>query len=254
MEKIKFNGHTLEVYDSIQELPISRFQMYNLNLMIDAGVGSDINDFDVRCNKVRQHMKKDVDLASKELFNLQQLFRLIVGNMNPKMRAFIVMIHKIDGRVINDEDLSDDGINDIISELGKKRFSFGIYKSFMNRIKKKIDYEFDAFFPKMVNTPQIKEFYSKLKLRSMLMLREIAEAELGSDYSGQLKKLEDYLFGVVKPKKFSGHDGVEVQSILRFEETCVLLSQNKVSVNPRGMTTLSFYKALDVVAQQLKTK
>jgi len=88
----------------------------------------------------------------------------------------------------------------------------------------------------------------------MLMLREIAETDLGSDYSDQVKKLEDYLFGVVKPKSFTGHDGVEVQSILRFEETCVLLSQNKVSANPRGMTTLSFYQALDVVAQQLKTK
>ena len=59
MNKIEFNGHKLEMFDSIQELPIFRFQLYNLNLMLDAGIGSDINDFDSRCNNVRRLMIKD---------------------------------------------------------------------------------------------------------------------------------------------------------------------------------------------------
>ena len=40
----KVNKHTVEIYDSIDELPIQRFQKYNKFLLIDSGVGSDLQD------------------------------------------------------------------------------------------------------------------------------------------------------------------------------------------------------------------
>ena len=46
MKKVKLGGHKVEIYDSIDELPMVRFHKYSKMLMVDAGVGSDINDFD----------------------------------------------------------------------------------------------------------------------------------------------------------------------------------------------------------------
>ena len=44
MKEIKFNGHFLEMYDSIEELPIGQFQEYNRYILIDAGIGSNLDD------------------------------------------------------------------------------------------------------------------------------------------------------------------------------------------------------------------
>ena len=46
MKELKLAGHKVRLYDSIEELPICRFHAYNRMLLIDAGIGSDINDFD----------------------------------------------------------------------------------------------------------------------------------------------------------------------------------------------------------------
>ena len=44
MKTAKVNGHTVEIFDSIDELNIRRFQKYNKYMLIDSGVGSDLQD------------------------------------------------------------------------------------------------------------------------------------------------------------------------------------------------------------------
>lgn len=252
MNKLEFNGHKLEMFDSIQELPIYRFQLYNLNLMLDAGIGSDINDFDSRCNNVRRLMVKDQEAASRELHNMQQLIRFFMSNTSPKIRSFVVLIHKIDGVEVKESELTDEGISDIIKKLSEKGFARKLLDSFLDAVKKKVDFEFEAFFPKMVNGPKIKEFYTNLKKRTLLVLDNIEDQS--QEAIDTINKIDQFIFSAMKPKKFNEHDGVEVQMILGFEETCILLSQHNVSKNPRSMTTLSFYQALEIVKDQLKPK
>lgn len=252
MKKIKFNGHVLLMYDSIQELPVYRFQLYNLNLLLDSGIGSDLTDFDSRCNKVRRLMIDDQESASRELFNLQQGVRLLISKTSPKMRSFVVMIHKIDGFEITDDCLTDEGISDLIKELSKKRLPIKNVFNFLNALKKKIDLEFEHFFPGVMDSAKVKEFYSKLKNRSMLILQSVIDpSESNQD---KIELIEKFIFTSLKPKNFHGPKGVEVQTIKGFEETCILLNQHNVSSNPRRMTTLSFYQALEVVKDQLKPK
>ena len=46
MKTLKLAGKTIEVYDDIENLPVTRFHKYNKMLLVDAGIGSDIADFD----------------------------------------------------------------------------------------------------------------------------------------------------------------------------------------------------------------
>ena len=69
---VKYNNHIIEIYDSIETLPIDRFQMYNMKVLIDAGIGGDLNGFNTRMSNVLQLIDKDVDSAKKELTNLHQ--------------------------------------------------------------------------------------------------------------------------------------------------------------------------------------
>ena len=44
MKTGKINKHTVEIFDAIDEMPIQRFQKYNKYMLIDSGVGSDLQD------------------------------------------------------------------------------------------------------------------------------------------------------------------------------------------------------------------
>jgi hypothetical protein len=46
MKEVELAGHKVVLFDSIDELPIARFHKYNRYLLVDAGVGSEISDFD----------------------------------------------------------------------------------------------------------------------------------------------------------------------------------------------------------------
>lgn len=51
MRTIKLAGKKVEIYDAIEDLPILRFHKYNKMLLIDAGIGSDLSDFDKHIEK-----------------------------------------------------------------------------------------------------------------------------------------------------------------------------------------------------------
>jgi hypothetical protein len=249
---IKFNGHKLTMYDNIQELPVKRFQSYNLNTMIDAGIGSDIEAFDNKCVTIRRLMRTDHAAADRELVNMQTTLRMIMSSTSPKMRSFVVLIKSIDGRKLDDEDMTEDGINAIIKELGEKRLTIDRVKDFLSFIKKKIDSEFDVFFPKLNDNARLKEYYANLKRRTLLVLQSIKGA--GGDIESQIATIDDFIMSQIKPKNYHGANGLEAKMIANFEETCVILSQNHVSSNPREMTTLSYYQALEVLRAQMKER
>ena len=57
MKQMLINKKTICVYDSIDELPIVNFQKYNKYLMIDSGIGSDVDDIDTHITKIAKYIK-----------------------------------------------------------------------------------------------------------------------------------------------------------------------------------------------------
>ena len=116
MVTTKIGKHTVEMYDTIDELPIVRFHKYQKLLLIDSGVGSDIAAFDQRTEKMRRYlMDGKTEKAQQELENLRQSVFMIQNEINPKHRAFAVLVTKIDGHECND--LTDDALLRITAEL-----------------------------------------------------------------------------------------------------------------------------------------
>lgn len=46
MKTVKINNHELKLYDNIDEMPIVNFQKYNKYIIVDSGLGSDIDSVD----------------------------------------------------------------------------------------------------------------------------------------------------------------------------------------------------------------
>lgn len=256
MMNFKFNGHELVLFDSIQELPIDRFQMYNLNLMLDAGIGSDLNAYNKHVNMIVQFINAgDKESAVKQLRNKQQSVHFIINKNSPEYSSFVALIYSIDGKELTEKDLTDEGVKKIIDQLGKKRFSIGNLRSLFKSIKKKIEFETDQFFPKLVNHSSAKELISKLKIRTNFVLENIINQT--DKFTQQIKEIDAYLLSVSKPNVYSGSNGLEVGMIRNFEQTCNLLEFHNLSSAPKKLTTLSFLEktiALKELIKKMKKK
>lgn len=101
------------MYDAIDELPIKRFHKFNKMLLIDAGIGSDLADFDTHLQRAIIYAgSKTPQMAITELNNLRQNVWMIQTELSPKHLAFATLVKKIDG--VEYEDISDDALKKII--------------------------------------------------------------------------------------------------------------------------------------------
>lgn len=248
MVTVKIGKHTVEMYDTIEELPIVRFHKYQKLLLIDAGIGADINAFDQRIEKTRRFlMDGKTDKAQQELENLRQSVFLIQSEINPKHRAFAALVAKLDG--VECGDVSDDGLAKLTETLNDAPESE--LTAQLDAVKKKIDGELRLYFPGIFADSEIKEYYDLLRKRTLAVLENIIAGKMNPDATPEIEKLTTALITYSNPKAFAGSDGVEIQFDRQFENLCLVLSE-QLHVKPKEYSVLEFYNAFDFVQERAK--
>lgn len=241
----EINGKKVELFDNIEELPITRFHAFNKMLLIDAGVGSDLADWDSHLEKAIRFIRTNKpEHAEKELENVRQCVYFVQQNISPKNLAFCALVKSVDGREYNT--MTTDGLMQV-SKLFQDAPN-GEIATFTEEVKKKIDEELQDYFPKLFDDASVKEYYDKMRQRTIVILDEIIE---GKDRREEIEKLTDLLMTYTKPQSFSGADGVEVQYDKQFENMCLLLSQ-RLHVNAKKFTTLEYYNAFEYLKAEIK--
>lgn len=247
MKTIELKKYKLELYDSIDEMPIVNFQKYNKYVLIDSGLGSDIDSVDAHLINLAKLIKTDSAKASQELQNLRQNMHMIVSGISPKYLAFAALIHSVNGEKVTD--LSDDNLKSILDKIKEIKHSKVV--DFLLWLKKKLDTELETYFPnEFGNSAKEKEVYDKLKQKTLYVLDGIIN---DNDNSEQIEKIESYLFGLYKPKNFAGVNSVEVKYDKQFETTCMYISQ-ETNMNAKSMTVLEFYNTLTELKKQADIK
>lgn len=244
MRTLKIGKHNVEMFDSIEDLPITRFHKYNKMLMIDAGLGSDLTDVDAHIEKVIAFMREgNNEDAIGELMNWRQAIYFVQMNLSPKHLAFASLVTKIDGKPYND--LSDDGLAKVINVLNDTKRSEVV--DTLSEAKKKINEELRTYFPMQFDDSETKEYYDLLKQRTMRTLEAIINDKGWEDVTAATNKLLTFK----KPTKFNGTDSIEVESDINFEKMCLMLAQH-LNVDAKKMTTLAFYNAYHYLREQNK--
>ena len=242
----KVNNHTIEIFDSIDEMPINRFQKYSKYMLIDSGVGSDLQDILDHIERAKIYTKTNPALAVTELENMRQALYLVSEEMSPKYMAFAVLVNKIDGKPA--DDLSDVGLKRVLDTLqeAKKGWLDGI----LNSVKKKMDHELSMYFPGKFDDAATKEYFDQLKSHTLLRLENIIS---GKDVKKACKDIEVRLAMLTKPRIFSGKKSAEIAYDKQFEEMCLILSQN-LQVDTKSMTVLQFYNAFEYLKKDMKRR
>ena len=116
MKVIDTGKHVIKLYDSVDELPIGAYQRYNKFLLIDAGIGSSIDDFDAHIVKLAKLIgNNEREKAIQELQNMRQNLFMINSKVSPKYLAFAALVYSIDGKKI--EAVSDDDYSELLAKI-----------------------------------------------------------------------------------------------------------------------------------------
>lgn len=246
MRTIELNGKKLQMYDSIDELPVINFQKYNKYVLFDSGIGSDANSIDDHLVKLAKLIKTDKVKAARELQNMRLNMHMVVSEISPSNMAFVALIHSIDGELL--ADLSEDNIKRILEMLNRGKRSKII--DFLLRFKKKLDSELLTYFPKLFDDAFGKNLFDKYMYKANLQLAHI----LGdADYVKEIEDLDTYLLGLYKPKVFEGKESIEIRFDKQFETSCMLISQ-KANRDAKKMTVLEYYTVLENIQKQLEAE
>jgi len=248
MRDLVLGKHKLTIYDSIEELPIVRHHKFSKLVLIDANIGSELVDFDSHMERVIRYIRsKKVDLAEKELFNLRQNVFFIQSEVSPKHLAFAALVKKLDGKEITD--VSDESLKKIAESLSDATVKE--VEEALEASKKKLDLELQTYFPKLFDSSSIKEYYDKLKRRTLLLIKKI-ETELTSKEEDELEALTNELVLFSEPQSFSGPESFEIQQDKQFENACLLISQH-THTDPKKFTVLEYFNAIFFIQEQNKT-
>ena len=248
MRTTEIGGHKVEIYDSIDALPVLRFHAFNKMILVDSGIGSDLNDWDAHAERViRFIMSDDKESAIKELTNLRQNIYLTINGINPRGMAFAAMVKSIDGEEY--DDLTTEGlakVNAMLKEATDKEIA-----AETEAVKKKIEEELAVYFPQTQDNPKTKEYHDLMRRRAILQCERIINET--DEYDAEIEQLTTKLLTFTKPESFDGKDSAEVQYDKQFENMCLIISK-ELNANAKQMTVLEYYNAFEFVKDMQKQK
>ena len=245
MKKMKLGEHSVVMFDSIEELPIVRFQKYNKMLMLDAGLGSDLTALDAHLARVGEFIKAgETDNAAREIDNLRQTLFNVQNGLTPHFMSLIPLMAEVDGEPLTD--LSDENIQRVYDTL--KDVTMKAYEGAASEVKKKIEEELKAYFNQGGESAASKEYYELMRRRALLMLDEISD---GRDRSEEIRAIESQMVRSDKPRVFQGERNAEVLYDKNFVGCCIAIAQN-LNMDAKRMTVLEYYRAIEVLEEQQK--
>jgi len=118
MKTEKIDGKVVEIYETIDELPIKNYIAFNKYYLIDANIGSDIGDFDRHLATLIEFIETDNKEKAVQLINnMKQLFWFISHEVNPMHMSWACFVHSIDGKKC--KDLTPNGLKKVLNDINK---------------------------------------------------------------------------------------------------------------------------------------
>lgn len=84
----------------------------------------------------------------------------------------------------------------------------------------------------------------------MFVLRGIVQ---GKENEKEITEIDNYLFGLAKPKEYSGKKGAEVQYVKKYEEMSLVLTKY-AQKDAKTMTVMEYYQAYLMLKKENKPR
>ena len=134
MKELKVNRHKVQMYDSIDEMPICRYHMFTQLMVLYSGLGSTMGDIENKLRELMKYIQTDKAKAQKELENLYQCITIINRGVNLPSQAMASLVYSIDGERC--DDLTSEGLARTAKKL--EQMKQGDLRDILQGVKKKL--------------------------------------------------------------------------------------------------------------------
>lgn len=231
-----------EFFTSIEDLPIARWQDFNLALLLEVGAGDGIEGLESQLATAYRHLaKKDHEKAGAIIANCLQNIAFAKEKIVPVTVAWAATVKSIDG-----VDVSNLSAEQVAAKLDFSQKRLIDLKEFCERFKKKCFGELEAFFPQFAKNPIEADHAAHLKKRAKVLLDFILN---GSDPETELQRIDNYLFSMHRPQILAGANGAEVRMKKDFDGLCLTLQTHGIK-EPEMLTVRKFYAAIEMLSKK----
>jgi hypothetical protein len=134
MKELKINRCKVQMYDSIDEMPIWRHHKFTQLMVLNSGIGSTMADIENKLRDILKYIQSDKAKAQKEVENLYQCFTMLNKGVNLPAQAMACLIYSIDGERC--EDLTAEGLERTSKKL--EQMKQGDLIDILQGVKKKL--------------------------------------------------------------------------------------------------------------------
>lgn len=244
----KHGKHEIELFDSIHDLPILRFQRFNKYQMIASEIGNTFADFDQREQKAMQFIRKGMkEEALQEMENRRQAVFNAFNEFTPIGKSFAILVKRINSK--NYETFTPDNLDVCLEHL--ERIGLGNKSAIdkLQEVKKKIETElvvyFPVYFPKNENTEmtalRVKRINSQL---DSIINPEVSQEE--NTFSIEREILEHD-----KPNIWNVHKKGNMERVLEvdFQKFGISVTQ-QTGTKLEEMSTFKFYASVEFLTEK----
>ena len=235
------NGHKLVFYDGVEDLPIVQFHRYSKFLLVESGIGDNINDIDKHITRILNFFN-DKKKMQQELMNLRQCLYVIATEQDLHNKATLCLVRSVDGKPW--EDFSDSGLEELYKMVNGA--SVKELDTIAAQVRDAIDENLIQYFPKVFEDSTQKNYTDLLRKRALLQVTSIVN---GEDNESEIKQVEQSIYRMQNPKGYMGQDSEEVRFDKQFEDMCLLMAK-EFGGGIKKYTTMEFYTAFERLTRQ----
>lgn len=238
----RLNGHDVVFYDSVEDLPVVQFHRYSKYILVEGGIGDNINDIDRHISRILQFIRTDIKKATQEILNLRQCLYVVATEQDIHNKATLCLIKSVDGR--DWTDFSDNGLDrlyEVVNGASLKELD-----EIAAKVRDAIDENLLQYFPHVFEDSTQKNYTDLLRQRAMLQITAIVKEE---DNSDKVEEVTQKILSMQNPKGFMGADSEEVRFDKQFEDMCLLMAK-EFGGGIKKFTTMEFYTAFERLTRQ----
>ena len=249
MRTVKLLNHKIEIYDSIDEMPITRYHKFTQLMVLSSGVGNDLAAIKSKILGIKQMLDdKQPEKAKVELLNLYHVFFFIDTVTDPRSLAFASIVKSIDGDPM--DAISDDELkktSDQLNEWMTKEERDG-KDNVVDSVKKKIESELAYFFPE--HTDQNGELLALLRREIEIRVKRIKDNE-------DLDKPHPELDRVCRRMRDINYENTRLyadysrESDVAFEQGCLAIT-GELHKDAKQMTVMEYHAAMKLLDERAK--
>ncbi|WP_426491067.1 hypothetical protein [Hymenobacter sp. 102] len=128
-------GHTIDLFQTVHELPARRHLHFNALLVQAGGIGNTPQDINDRFGRVGQLLAAGKTAeAITEFENLHYAFHFALSQFSPTQQSFGVLVAAVDGQPV--ADFSPDALTRLLEQLSGWGLSAGMVEAEVSDVKK----------------------------------------------------------------------------------------------------------------------